>query len=193
MCKKLLRQRPCYTVHFFLQLAMQFYSWEMLISEISEEFSICWENISGVTDEVSTDMNLPSNCWLFCVNASTFIKLDFLFSSLFIALFPARDCKISWQISWHFLYLYLAFRSFPTISFTVTIHSLPKYDLKLKISANSVFYILESWDFCRFRIFGIFLQYIFFNRCPFELSLRAISEQFPNRTERFPKLIWRSK
>jgi hypothetical protein len=32
----------------FLQLAMQFYSWEMLISEISEEFSICWENISGV-------------------------------------------------------------------------------------------------------------------------------------------------
>jgi hypothetical protein len=40
--------RPCYTVQFFLQLAMQFYSWEMLISEISEEFSICWENISGV-------------------------------------------------------------------------------------------------------------------------------------------------
>jgi hypothetical protein len=38
--------RPCYTVQFFLQLAMQFYSWEMLISEISEEFSICWENIS---------------------------------------------------------------------------------------------------------------------------------------------------
>jgi hypothetical protein len=27
---------------------MQFYSWEMLISEISDEFSICWENISGV-------------------------------------------------------------------------------------------------------------------------------------------------
>jgi hypothetical protein len=27
---------------------MQFCSWEMLISEISEEFSICWENISGV-------------------------------------------------------------------------------------------------------------------------------------------------
>jgi hypothetical protein len=40
--------RPCYTVQFFLQLAMQFYSWGMLISEISEEFSICWENISGV-------------------------------------------------------------------------------------------------------------------------------------------------
>jgi hypothetical protein len=77
------------------------------------------------------------------VSASTFIKLDFLFSSLFIAIFPARNCKISWQISWHFLYLYLAFRSFPTISFTVTIHSLQKYDLKLKISANSVF-ILES-------------------------------------------------
>jgi hypothetical protein len=35
-------------VQFFLQLAMQFYSWEMLISEICEEFSICWENISGV-------------------------------------------------------------------------------------------------------------------------------------------------
>jgi hypothetical protein len=29
-------------MQFFLQLAMQFYSWEMLISEISEEFSICW-------------------------------------------------------------------------------------------------------------------------------------------------------
>jgi hypothetical protein len=72
---------------------------------------------------------------------STVIKLDFLFSSLFIAIFPARNFKISWQISWHFLYLYLAFRSFPTISFTVTIHSLQKYDLK--ISANSVF-ILES-------------------------------------------------
>jgi hypothetical protein len=77
------------------------------------------------------------------ISASTFIKLDFLFSSLFIAIIPARNCKISWQISWHFLYLFLAFRSFPTISFTVTIHSLQKYDLKLKISANSVF-ILES-------------------------------------------------
>ena len=47
-------------------------------------------------------------------SASTFIKLDFLFSSLFIAIFPARNGKISWQISWHLLYLYLAFRSFPT-------------------------------------------------------------------------------
>jgi DNA-binding transcriptional regulator GbsR (MarR family) len=27
---------------------MQFYSWEMLISEISEEFSICWENMEKV-------------------------------------------------------------------------------------------------------------------------------------------------
>jgi hypothetical protein len=40
--------KAMYMVQFFLQLAMQFYSWEMLISEISEEFSICWENISGV-------------------------------------------------------------------------------------------------------------------------------------------------
>jgi hypothetical protein len=78
------------------------------------------------------------------LSASTFIKLDFLFSSLFIAIFPARNCKISWQISWHFLYLYLAFRSFPTISFTVTIHSLQKYDLKLKISANSVFMAISK-------------------------------------------------
>jgi hypothetical protein len=45
---RILYLRPCYTVQFFLQLAMQFYSLEMLISEISEEFSICWENISGV-------------------------------------------------------------------------------------------------------------------------------------------------
>ncbi len=48
------------------------------------------------------------------ISVSTFMKLDFLFSSLFIAIFPARNCKISWQISWHLLYLYLAFRSFPT-------------------------------------------------------------------------------
>jgi hypothetical protein len=50
--------RPCYTVQFFLQLAMQFYSWEMLISEISEEFSICWENISGVQAECNEDSYL---------------------------------------------------------------------------------------------------------------------------------------
>jgi hypothetical protein len=41
-----------------LQLAMQFYSWEMLISEISEEFSICWENISGVQAECNEDSYL---------------------------------------------------------------------------------------------------------------------------------------
>jgi hypothetical protein len=120
-------------------------------------------------------------------SVSTFIKLDFLFSSLFIAIFPARNCKISWQISWHFLYLYLAFRRFPTKSFTVTIHSLQKYDLKLKIS------FLNLEIFVVFEYLSFFLQYFFFNRCPFELSLRAISEQFSNRTERFPKLIWRSK
>jgi hypothetical protein len=118
--------------------------------------------------------------WKPCFSASTFIKLDFLFSSLFIAIFPARNCNISWQISWHFLYLYLGFRSFPTISFTVTIHSLQKYDLKLKISANSVF-ILESWDFRRFRIVVIFLQY-FFQPLPIWVEpasdFRAISESY---------------
>jgi hypothetical protein len=108
-------------------------------------------------------------------------------------------CNISCQKLQNFLANFLAFplfilafRSFPTISFTVTIHSLQKYDLNLKISANSVF-IIESWDFRRFWIFVIFFTIFSFNRCPFELSLRAISEQFPNRTERFPKLIWRSK
>jgi hypothetical protein len=81
----------------------------------------------------------------------------------------------------HFLYLYLAFRSYPTISFTVTIHSLQKYDLKLKISANSVFF-LESWDFCRFRIFVIFFYNICFQPLPIWVEpasdFRAISESY---------------
>jgi hypothetical protein len=45
--------RPCYTVQFFFQLAMQFYPWEMLISEICEEFSICWELTSADCNEDS--------------------------------------------------------------------------------------------------------------------------------------------
>jgi hypothetical protein len=37
---------------------MQFYSWEMLISEVSEEFSICWENMEEIISLASEWQNV---------------------------------------------------------------------------------------------------------------------------------------